>query len=262
MAEGRSGPFREAFFPAIFDELGLAHTGSSAGVLSLCLDKALSKRLVEAEGGYVPYGLLVTSERDLADLVSVPVPAIVKPNFEGSSKGITQASIVSDRSELRDVVMRALAKWPNGVLVERYVEGADVSVAFVEGIGLLAPVGYAYEPTGKYRILDLASKQAPERVQLEVPATIGERERAVVVRAAERAFSALGVTGYGRADFRVKDGVAHFLEMNPLPSLANGDDEVWASAAVAGFSRLDVMRAIAASPHSRGPATREARTAR
>src|SRR5437868_4650764 len=46
IAEGRIGRFREAFYPALFEQLGLAYTGSDAGVLALTLDKALTKRIV------------------------------------------------------------------------------------------------------------------------------------------------------------------------------------------------------------------------
>ena len=42
---------------------------------------------------------------------------IVKPNFEGSSKGITQASVVADPELLPAAVASALARYPAGVLV-------------------------------------------------------------------------------------------------------------------------------------------------
>src|SRR5258707_1360931 len=48
LAEGQRGRFREAFYPALFEQLGLPHTGSHASVLAVCLDKALAKRIVSA----------------------------------------------------------------------------------------------------------------------------------------------------------------------------------------------------------------------
>src|SRR5688500_10486522 len=48
MAEGHHGTFREAFYPALFEHLGLAHTGSPASVLALCLDKWMAKKIVAA----------------------------------------------------------------------------------------------------------------------------------------------------------------------------------------------------------------------
>lgn len=243
LAEGRRGPFREALYPAVFEELGLPYTGSSASVLALCMDKSLANRVVAASGVRVPGGRLVRAARDLAD---IHPPVIVKPNFEGSSKGISQASVVVDRRALAGAVAAALARWPDGVLVESFVDGADVSVGWVEGLGVLPPIGYAYEPTGPHRILDYALKQLePDRVRVEVPAALGRDVLARLEDAAARAFDALSVTGFGRADFRVTpNGDVVFLEMNPLPTLAPTDEDLYAAAACLGRPPRDLVAAI------------------
>jgi D-alanine-D-alanine ligase len=246
LAEGRRGAFREGFFPALFDELGLRYTGSGPSVLALCLDKALANRVVRAAGVRVPEGWFV---RDATQLPAVSFPAIVKPNFEGSSKGITQASVVTDACGLHAAVADALARYPEGVLVEELVDGMDVSVAWVDGLGVLAPIGYVYEPTGRHAILDLALKQGPaEGVQVAIPPALDASVREELVVVASRAFAALGVSGYGRADFRVSArGEVCFLEMNPLPSLAPDDEELYAAAAFMGKSPADLLGSIVAA---------------
>jgi D-alanine-D-alanine ligase len=239
LAEGRRGPFREAFFPAMFEELALPHTGSGASVLSLCLDKALAGRVVAAAGVRVPRGRFVRH----TDALALPrLPLIVKPNFEGSSKGITQASVVTRAAALAPTIARALTAHPDGVIVEEYVDGVDVSVAWVDGIGLLPPIGYAYAKTGAHAILDYAKKHGPPDVQTIVPARV-DAER--LARAARLAFAALGVEGFGRADFRVAaDGEPWFLEMNPLPTLAPSDGDLYAAAAAVGRTPRDLLQAI------------------
>ena len=246
LAEGRRGAFREAFYPALFEELGLPHTGSSASVLALCLDKSLTKRVVVAAGVPAPRGQLVSH---LSQLAAIVPPVIVKPNFEGSSKGITQASVVVDDRALVATVRALLEQYPSGVLIEEFIDGADVSVAFVAGLGVLTPIGYAYEATGPHRILDLALKQGPpERVRMEIPAALDRRTHSSLARAAARAFAALGVRGYGRADFRIgAGGAVRFLEMNPLPSLSASDPELYASVARLGKTASDLIAAIVAS---------------
>ena len=243
LAEGRRGAFREAFYPALFEELGVPHTGSSASVLALCLDKALAKRVVAAAGVPVPRGQLI---RHLSELSAIDPPVIVKPNFEGSSKGITQASVVVDRHAVRATVQDLLAQYPEGVVIEEFIDGMDVSVAWISGLGVLTPIGYAYEPTGPHRILDLALKQGPpERVRMEIPAALDRRTRGSLARAAARVFDVLGVRGYGRADFRITAGGAvRFLEMNPLPSLAANDQELYASVACLGRTPSDLLASI------------------
>ncbi|HUS29958.1 MAG TPA: hypothetical protein VMZ53_15740 [Kofleriaceae bacterium] len=247
MAEGTRGRFREALLPALCEQLGIAHTGSSASVLALCMDKALAKRVVAGARVRTPWSRLVRSTSD--PLPPIGGPVIVKPNFEGSSKGITQESVVADPAKIGDVVRAQLARYPNGILVEEYIDGTDVAVGWVEGFGVLPPIGYSYSASGPHRIYDLGLKAGPaEDVVLEIPAALSPAVAAALRTAATRAFEALGVAGYGRADFRVTgDGRVFFLEMNPLPTLDPDDRELYAAAAARGHSARDLLAAIVAS---------------
>src|SRR5437773_4709674 len=81
-AEGRRGRAREAFYPALFEELGFPYTGSDAYVLTVTLDKWLTKIILGGQGVDTPRARLVTL-RDIGTLaegsLGVPIPAIVKP---------------------------------------------------------------------------------------------------------------------------------------------------------------------------------------
>src|SRR5262252_5182137 len=83
-AEGRRGRAREAFYPALFEELGFPYTGSDAWVLTVTLDKQLTKLHLADRGIDSPRGRLITP-RDLpyvasmGDSLGVAFPAIVKP---------------------------------------------------------------------------------------------------------------------------------------------------------------------------------------
>src|SRR4051812_43502710 len=78
-AEGRRGRSREAFYPALFEELGFPYTGSDAYVLTVTLDKYLTKTVLAGQGVDTPRSRLVTA-RDLPSLkdvegsLGVPVP--------------------------------------------------------------------------------------------------------------------------------------------------------------------------------------------
>src|SRR3954468_15509872 len=75
-AEGHKGKTREAFFPALFDELGMPYTGSDAYTLCVTLDKALTKRIVAGYGVPTPRARLVTRmalESGALDDVAFPV---------------------------------------------------------------------------------------------------------------------------------------------------------------------------------------------
>src|SRR5258708_22048136 len=163
-AEGRRGRAREAFYPALFEELGYPYTGSDAYVLTVTLDKWLTKLILAGQGVDTPRGRLVTA-RDLPQLekqegsLGVPVPAIVKPNYEGSSKGIGDDAVARDAKQLKTLLARAVEQYPAGVLVEEFISGNDITVPFVEGVGddgVLAPVEYVVDPAArsKYNIYD------------------------------------------------------------------------------------------------------------
>jgi D-alanine-D-alanine ligase len=257
LAEGERGAFREAIYPALFEQLGLAHTGSSASTLAVCLDKALAKSVVAAAGVATPGALLVHDvDRARRKLAAVALPAIVKPNFEGSSKGITPASVVDDPARLDAAVGRALVRYPEGVLVEQYVAGDDISVAWFAGLGLLPAIRYRYPSRHRFPILDYALKQDTlGRVEVEVPAALEPDVARRLAAAATLAFDELGVAGYGRADFRIDPrGDVWFLEMNPLPAL--GEPDLFLAAEQTGVSRLRLLEAILAAVRVR-PALRK-----
>jgi D-alanine-D-alanine ligase len=138
-AEGRAGRFREAFFPALYDELGLAYTGSDAWTCAVTLDKRLTKLVAASCGVQTPAAGFVEAIADLDDL-PLRTPVIVKPNFEGSSKGVGAASIAGDIATAREIAAEALCRFADGVLVEEFVAGRDVTVAFLDPHGPLAAV--------------------------------------------------------------------------------------------------------------------------
>ena len=58
LAEGHRGKTRRAFYPALFEELGIPSTGSDAYTLCVTLDKALTKKQLAGWGVPSPRGRL------------------------------------------------------------------------------------------------------------------------------------------------------------------------------------------------------------
>ncbi|HEX9576669.1 MAG TPA: ATP-grasp domain-containing protein [Myxococcales bacterium] len=259
-AEGRRGRFREAFYPALFDELGFPYTGSDAWVLAVSLDKSLTKLVLREHGVVSPKGQFVEQAADLK-LDGWRWPVIVKPNFEGSSKGITQESVCEERGRLRALVEKQLAKFPAGVLVEEYIPGKDLTVAFLERTapereGVLTPVEYVIDESElskrRYRIYDYDLKSVHHqavnvRCPAAFPAHVLERSQEM----ARRAYKALGVRDLGRVDFRVaEDGQVYFIEINALPSLEPGAG-IYAAAGLEGLHTDGVLAKIVESAVAR-----------
>jgi D-alanine-D-alanine ligase len=185
-------------------------------------------------------------------------PLIVKPNFEGSSKGITQESVVEDKQRLKALVEKQLAKFPAGVIIEEYIPGKDLTVAFLEKAPsqVLTPVEYVIDESElkkrKYRIYDYDLKSVNYnavnvRCPADFPAYVLERAQ----DQARKAYKALGVRDLGRIDFRVaEDGQVYFIEINALPSLEPGAG-IYAAAALEGLHTDGVLAKVLESAVAR-----------
>ena len=260
-AEGRRGRFREAFYPALFEELGFPYTGSDPYTLALTLDKQLTKLIVQKHGVRTPGWVFV---EDLAqihgpEVAALRLPVIVKPNFEGSSKGITQDSVVETARGLHEVVVAQLAKYPAGVLIEEFIVGRDLTVPFLEALakdrgGVLAPVEYLIDPKVKRRhaIYDFALKTLhSDAVTVRAPAEVSEEVSRDLIVAARTVLKVTGCRDLGRLDFRLgDDGLVYFLEINALPSLEPGAG-IYAAAALEGVHFDGTLDAVIQSAVSR-----------
>jgi D-alanine-D-alanine ligase len=255
-AEGKRARAREAFYPALFEELGLPYTGSDAYVLTLTLDKWLTKLVLAEHGVDSPRGRLVTPQSLQAVLdsgVGLSFPVLAKPNYEGSSKGIGDEAVARDPRELAGILRATLVAYPAGVMVEEFVPGQDVTVGFIEGVGddgVLGAVEYEIDPSAqnRYNIYDYRLKNVdPSMVRVRCPADI-PRDVAARLRVISRAvYKALGIRDIGRIDYRLgDDGRIYLLEVNALPSLEKGSS-LFAGAAHAGLSFDRAIAAVVAS---------------
>ena len=124
VAEGMSGRSREAQVPSLCELRGIPYTGSDSATLLLCLDKALAKRLLTDVD--TPAFQVLTTGRE--KLRAFRYPVIVKPNQEGTSKGITKKSVCDDEPRLREVARELIERYGQPALVEEYVVGRELTV--------------------------------------------------------------------------------------------------------------------------------------
>src|SRR5580704_1379591 len=253
LAEGHRGKTRRAFYPALFEELGLPSTGSDAYTLCVTLDKALTKKQLAGWGVPSPRGRFVTrATLKSGGLDELPFPAIVKPNFEGSSKGIGPENVVEDPIELGRVLDDLLAKYPDGALVERYLPGIDVRVVHVEGLPPLPPVETIVDPTypRRHDIIDYRLANVDTgKVQRVAPARVSSATRERLLDLASRTLSAFALRDAAALDFRVgADGEIWFLSATAIPSFAY-DGALFAATRAVGLDHdatvLAVLRSAA-----------------
>jgi D-alanine-D-alanine ligase len=229
-AEGQGvGRCREARVPAVLEMLGIPYTGSDPLTLAATLDKDCAKRLVASAGGAVPRGIVIDpAEADsplstqYSVLSTLTFPVIVKPAWEGSSKGIRNKCLVDHPRELSEVVESIIGDHRQPVLVEEYIAGEELTVGVIGnapprvlGVMRVMPT----QATERF-VYSLDVKRDWERqVRYECPARLSASDTEAVLRAALSAYKALGCRDVSRLDFRLRKGVPYFLEVNPLPGL-------------------------------------------
>ena len=104
IAEGMYGRAREAQVPALLELYNIPYVGSDPLVCAATLDKAIAKTLVRAAGVRTPPFAVVRSTADIAR-VQLQFPLFVKPVAEGTGKGISRVSRVTDAAQLRQAGM-------------------------------------------------------------------------------------------------------------------------------------------------------------
>ncbi len=251
IAEGVHGEHREAQVPAILESLGVPFTGSNSMTLALALDKAKTKQILASEGiPTPPWQLLPTPTTALSPRLEFPL--IVKPNREGSSKGIWRDSVVGDASSLRRQVRRIYERYHQDVLVEEFIDGAELTVG-VMGNDVLPILEIDFSScrgSGEFfyswRMKEFQGNASLGLVPtLHCPARLDEMTTLRVQDIALRAHRVLGCADFSRTDIRLRrDGTPFVLEVNPLPGLSPLDSNFPVMTTAAGFSHQALIQRI------------------
>ena len=131
IAEGKHGRFRESEVPAVLDYLNIPYTGSDTFSLALALNKALTKKILKAENIPTPNFQLFVKGVEALD-PNLKFPLIVKPNCEGSAKGINKTNVVNNLADLQLKVKECIHIYRQEALVEEFIEGKELTVGILE----------------------------------------------------------------------------------------------------------------------------------
>ncbi|MBI3322704.1 MAG: ATP-grasp domain-containing protein [Candidatus Omnitrophica bacterium] len=227
IAEGFEGVAREARVPALLEILGIPYTGSGVLALALAMDKAKSKHLFRALGIPTPNFQLFQDADDPVD-PKLKYPLIVKPNCEGSAKGISASSVVWDEAALRAQVRHVFREYAQEILVEEYIEGTELTVGILGADQILPVLEIDFKNCGRsgeffysWRMKEFqGNKEMHLDPQFWCPARLSPAVTQAVQAVAWKAARALGTRDIARVDIRLSsDGIPYVLEVNPLPGL-------------------------------------------
>lgn len=233
IAEGRgNNRSREAQVPSVLEMLGIPYSGSDPQCLAICLDKPLTKQLVAAAGVRTPRCQVISSHVDIERIsdMNLSYPAILKPAFEGSSKGICGTSVVEDSLSAIETAEHLLKTYRQPVMLEEFIDGHEVTIGITGNspARVLEIMRILPRQESRHFIYSLEVKRNyVEMVDYECPAILPQEIRRNLEQDALKAFTVLGCRDFARLDFRISpDGTAHFIEINALPGLGTYSDLV------------------------------------
>jgi len=248
ICEGMHGIGREAQVPALLDIFRIPYTFSDPLVLSLTLHKGMTKRVVRDSGIPTPDFMVIETVDD-CNAVTLSYPLFVKPNAEGTGKGINAASKVASHQELAKVCSDLLPRYPSGLLVEEYLPGREFTVGILgtgsEGYAVgIMEIHYKAEDAGNIYSYQTKSDYLSS-VEYKIPEPeIGGK----CIEIALKTWKVLGCRDGGRVDIRAdRFGVPNFIEVNPLAGLDKVHSDLPILAYMHGY---DFERIISEIMHS------------
>ena len=228
IAEGLHGASREAQIPAMLDMLGIPYTGSDPLTLGNCLDKRRTKEILSYHRIPTPRFVTVDSPAQLPTRLRYPL--MVKPVLEGSSKGVTDQALVSDRKALVRQVEWVVDTYRQSALVEEFLPGREFTVALLgNGAALrvlpIVEINFDTLPAGVNPIYSYEAKwlwdQEDDPLQIfSCPARLEPLLQKQIEELCRRAFTVMGCRDWCRIDVRLDTrGLPAIIELNPLPGI-------------------------------------------
>ncbi len=248
-AEGLKGRGRESQIPALLNMLCIPFTGSDETTLAVALDKALAKRVVASENIRTPKFQVFFSGKDKLNR-KLKFPLIVKPNAEGSSKGIIDTSVANNEDELYRLVARIIDNYDQPAIVEEFIEGREFTVGMLgngDDVEILPVMEITFDHTRGTGFYSYNVKKNSEKLtSYTCPAHLTAKEEKMIRNFAFRIFDILECKDVARIDLRLSrmDGKPYFLEINPLPGLIDGYSDLTIIAKSAGMEYKDLIKRI------------------
>ncbi|KPD21320.1 D-alanine--D-alanine ligase [Idiomarina abyssalis] len=222
--------------------LGIPYTGSDVLGCALGMDKVRCKQIWHALGLPTASWRVITQDEieqvnAEALLLELGGRVIVKPAREGSSIGMSSA----DSAPRLAAALKHAAQFDDDILVEQWIEGPEYTIGLLDGNAL--PVIRLQTP---HEFYDFEAKYQANDTQYHCPAGLSDEDEAKLRSLAERAFSAIGASGWGRIDvMRNGNGEWFLLEANTVPGMTE-KSLVPMAARAAGLSFNDLVERILA----------------
>ena len=220
---------------------GYTFTGAGSETLALAQDKRKVKIILDkAAVSTPPWQIFDSADAGKWDIF----PAIVKPQNEHCSAGITPESVVTNSTELKNRISFILEKYRQPALVEDFIDGREFRVAVLGNENLtflpVAEMDFSLFRKAKDRLCTYEAKFIPgsqhyEEIKTLLPAPLADNEIEVLQKICGETYKATRCRDYARMDVRLRDNVFYVLDVNPNADISI-DASMACAAEVAGIN--------------------------
>ena len=253
--EGYRGDSRESQVPGMLEWLGIPYSAAAVMGNAVTLYKPMTKRILRGCNIPTPEWQTFNTPHDLLRPY-MQFPLFAKPAREGSGMGITTQSLIHDEKELRQEVADLIDTYHEPALIERYIEGRDLTVGFVGDIhgGMnavhffpISEVDYSVYPPGTEQFYSSKLKvDLADLYRNKCPAPLSDEQAHEIRAIALETARVTGCYDVARVDFRLDkhdNDKPYVIEINSLPGMTPISD-LTLMAEAEGWTHADLINAV------------------
>jgi D-alanine-D-alanine ligase len=218
---------------AVLEMLSIPFTGSGPAGLMLCRDKGLCKQMLASHRIRIPRFVSVAPRQKVRIPKSLHYPLVVKPAFEDSSEGISNASIVNNETALLERIKFVHEGWDQPAIAEEYIEGRELYVSIIGNKYLtILPIRECFFDSDNHEGPQITTYRVKWNAEYRKKwgirfgfAKLDDDTIKNIERTCKKIYRLLQLRDYGRIDIRLTtENKIVILEVNPNADIGYGDE--------------------------------------
>lgn len=238
---------------SLLEMMEVPYTGCGAEGLTVCNDKAMSKKILTFHRIKVPRFHVFRRGKRIWRPKRIRLPAIIKPLREHASTGIALASYVENEPDFCSRIKFVHESMNMDSIAEEYIDGRELYASVLGNQRLrtfsLREVKFTQTPDDEPKIATYKAKWDEKYrekwgIKNVFAGRLPDGIENKIANICKRAYRVLRIQGYGRLDLRLTPGNEVFvLEANPNPILRM-DEDFAQSAEKGGVPYKDLINKI------------------
>ncbi len=213
-------PTEDGKIQGYFDMIGQKYVGCGVFEASLTFDKAATKKYLSNTGVLMAKSKLYYNSETTIDIIAntkehLSLPLFVKPNKNGSSYGISK---VNEWTELEAAILNGF-KFDNELIIEEFIAGREMSIGVYQLGGEVKSL-HPTEIRSQNEFFDYKAKYLGESAEI-TPAEISDELTKKLQKINIQVYKELGLKGYARIDYIMKNDDFYLLEANTTPGFTS-----------------------------------------